>query len=185
MKNSTFLLCLILLISCENDIAEVNRIFAERQTNVEIAKEIEMTYSDSAVVRVTLQAPLLVRHLEGNEPFQEYPDGLFVEFYNDFGQKQGQVNAKYGLRYESKNQVILQDSVVWLSIRNEKLESDELIWDDKEHIVYSDKWVKITQPGQEVIYSYGFEADEDFTHWKLKTMEGSLPYEGFKKEENR
>lgn len=176
-----FLLSLLLFCACENDISEVNRAFQQPETNVEVATDIKMTYSDSAIVRVILEAPKLVRHLEEAEPYQEYPQGMFVEFFNDDGIKQGQVSSRYGLRYETKNQVILQDSVVWLSTRGEKLESDELIWDDKKHIVYSEKWVKITQPGQEVIYSYGFEANEDFTHWKLKTMEGSLPYEGFDK----
>ena len=180
MRILFFLSLLFFLYSCENDLADVNRAFTPLETGVEVAKDIRMIYSDSAIVRVILTAPKLVRHLDKNEPYQVYPDGLFVEFYNDYGTKQGQVSSKYGLRYENKNQVILQDSVVWLSIRDEKLESDELVWDDKKHIVYSEKWVKITQPGKEVIYSYGFEANEDFTHWKLKTMEGSLPYDGFK-----
>jgi len=180
LRHLFVILGLLTFLSCENDLADVNMAFTPRETGVEIAKEIKMIYSDSAVVRVILTAPILVRHVHESEPFQEYPEGMYVEFYNDYGKKQGQVSSKYGLRYENKNQVILQDSVVWLSINDEKLESDELIWDDKKHIVYSDKWVKITQPGEEIIYSYGFEANEDFTHWKLKTMEGSLPYDGFK-----
>jgi len=180
-----YLVFVLFFFACENDIQDVNRVFAERETNVEIATDIKMTYSDSAIVRVVLLAPTQVRHLEDNKPYEEYPEGLFVEFFNDYGVKQGQVSSKYALRFADKNQVILQDSVVWLSTQNEKLESDELIWDDAKHIMYSEKWVKITQPGQEVIYSYGFQADEDFKHWKLKTMEGSLPYEGFTNEENR
>lgn len=165
------------LLGCENDLAQVNQFFPQEVTNQEIAKDVTMIYSDSAIVRVKVKAPRLVRHLEGNNPYQEYPDGMYVEFYNDFGQKQGQITSRHGLRYEHKNQVILQDSVVWLSSQGEKLESDELIWDDQKHIVYSDKWVKITQPGKDIIYSYGFEANEDFTHWKLKTMEGNLKYD--------
>jgi len=126
----TYLVFILLLFSCENDIKDVNAAFAERETNVEIATDIKMTYSDSAIVRVTVLSPIMVKHLEDNKPYEEYPEGLYVEFYNDYGVKQGQVSSKYGLRYADKNQVILQDSVVWLSIRNEKLESDELIWDD-------------------------------------------------------
>lgn len=180
-----YLVFIALFFACENDIQDVNRVFEERETNVEVATDIRMTYSDSAIVRVVVESPVLVKHVEANRQYEEFPKGLYVEFFNDYGVKQGQVSSKYGLRYADKNQVILQDSVVWLSTRKEKLESDELIWDEGKNIMYSEKWVKITQPGQEVIYSYGFQADEDFTHWKLKTMEGSLPYEGFTNEENR
>jgi len=142
-----------------------------------------MLYSDSAIVRVKLTAPILVRHVEQRSPYHEYPQGMYVEFYNDYAKKQGQITSKYGLRYENKNQVILQDSVVWISTKGDKLESEELIWDDQKHIVYSDKWVKITQPGKEVVYSYGFQANEDFSYWKLKSMEGSIPSENFQKSE--
>lgn len=179
MRISIFSIVLILICcsGCENDLAQVNQFFPENVTNQEIAKDITMFYSDSAIVRVKLEAPSLIRYLEATNPYQEYPEGMFVEFYDDYGKKQGQITSRHGLRYEHKNQIILQDSVVWLSSNEEKLESDELIWDDQKHIVYSDKWVKITQPGKDIVYSYGFEANEDFTHWKLKTMEGNLKYD--------
>lgn len=167
----------ILLFSCENDLADVNQFIPKDTTSQEIAENTSMLYSDSAIVRVKVDAAKLIRHLDAQSPWWEYPEGMYVEFYNDRGTKNGQITANYGLRYEQKNQVILQDSVVWLSTNGEKLESEELIWDDQKHIVYSDKWVKITQPGKDIVYSYGFEANEDFTHWKLKTMEGSLKFD--------
>ncbi|NNE30339.1 MAG: LPS export ABC transporter periplasmic protein LptC [Saprospiraceae bacterium] len=178
-KTGSVLLIFLLacLWSCENDLADVNSFFPQDLKDQEIAENISMLYSDSAIVRVKVNAPKLVRHLSGSKPYQEYPEGLFVEFYDDGQNKQGQISAKYGVRYEHKNQIVLQDSVVWLSVKGEKLESDELIWDDQKHIVFSDKWVKITQPGQDVVYSYGFEANEDFTHWKLKSLEGNIKYD--------
>ena len=75
------------------------------------------------------------------------------------------------------DEVTVRDSVVWQSVNGERLETEELVWDDQKHIVFSDRFVKITKPG-EVLYGYGFEANEDFTRWQIKALEGRIKVDG-------
>jgi hypothetical protein len=63
--------------------------------------------------------------------------------------------------------------VVWKSHKQEKLESEELIWEEEERRIYSNKFVKITKP-DEVIYGVGFETNQEFTRWKINAPEGEI-----------
>ncbi|MEO1408621.1 MAG: LPS export ABC transporter periplasmic protein LptC [Bacteroidota bacterium] len=168
---------LLLLTACENDLAAVQEIVDRDRLAIESAREVQMLYSDSAVVRVRISGPLMLRHVNLKEPFQEFPEGVDVDFFDAYQETQSKLTAKYAIRYEGKNEVTVRDSVVWQSVNGERLETEELVWDDQKHIVFSDRFVKITKPG-EVLYGYGFEANEDFTRWQIKALEGRIKVDG-------
>ncbi len=178
LSNSMFRLLILLLLvagylSCENDLAEVRKVLGEDDVHVESARNVELLYSDSAVVRVQVNAPLLQRHLDKSAPFEEFPEGVEVQFLDANKQKQGSLTANYAIRYEDKRQIVVRDSVIWNSLRDECLETEELVWDERKQMVFSKKFVKITKP-DEVVYGYGFEANQDFTKWKIEAVEGRI-----------
>ncbi len=174
-------LCILVLLSamaglagCENDLAEVRRLTAsEDDLNKEVATEITLIYSDSAIVRVMVESPLMIRYTEKNNPRQEFPEGLKVHFYAPNLQQTSVLTAGYGLRLEREKRTILRDSVVWRSIQATQLETEELIWDEKNKKLYTDKFVVIHRPG-EIIYGYGFEATQDFDQARIKAVEGRI-----------
>jgi LPS export ABC transporter protein LptC len=160
-------------LSCENNSKNVNNI-SKNQAQTETAKEVEIFYSDTAVVRIKITAPELLSHIERENPHDEFPKGIRLDFFDPHEQPSSTLTAKYGIRYQLKNQVILRDSCVWHSISNqEKLESFELIWDENLQKVYSNKLTIITTP-TEKIWGYGFETNRDFTHWKINKPQGRL-----------
>ncbi len=171
------LLAVLLLYACENDLAEIQRVVHDKDANTELARDVELLYSDSAIVRVRIKGDRMIRHLERNNPWEEFPDGIEVDIFNPSGRVQGKLTANYAVRYQDKRQVVVSDSVVWQSVKDERLETEKLIWDEKNQRVFSKNFVKITKP-DEVIFSHGFEANEDFTHWTLNAMEGKLKMEG-------
>ena len=59
------------------------------------------------------------------------------------------------------------------TLQNEKLETEELIWDEKEERVHTDKYVKMSTQ-TEIIYGYGFDSNMDFTKWKVKDVTGTI-----------
>ena len=87
--------------------------------------------------------------------------------------------AKTATQYERQNRIVIQDSVVVTSVNNEILETDELIWDEKNKRLFTDKWVKVTTP-DEVIYGYGFSANQEFTYWKISKVRGRFTVENFR-----
>lgn len=169
------LLCLLIgPAGCENDLAEVQHLSAsEDDLNKEVASQVNLIYSDSAIVRVMVESPLMIRYTDKNNPRQEFPEGLSVHFYAPNLQETSTLTAGYGLRLEREKRVILRDSVVWRSIQAEQLETEELIWDEKNKRIYTDKFVVIHRPS-EIIYGYGFEATQDFEQAHIKAVEGRI-----------
>ncbi len=170
----------VLLIgsACENDLAQVEALIGDEDAQTETALNIEMLYSDSAKIRVQVKSPMLRRLLDQNTPIEEFPKGLNVNFYGSHGQVNSSLTAQYAIRDEQKQEITVQDSVVWKGPRGELLEGKELIWDEKEQVVFSNKFVKITRKNGEVIYGYGFRSNEDFTIWKINAINGDIVVEG-------
>ena len=172
------LLILTLLFSCENDLEEIDKVISRNQTAIEQAKEVVMLYSDSAVVRVQVEGATMLRHLDNKNPRQEFTDGVKVVFFTPNGSVQSTLTAQYAVRMEKQDEIIVRDSVVWQSFDGQRLETEELIWEERKEKVHTKKFVKIIKP-DEVIYGIGFESNQDFTHWTISAVEGELKVDGF------
>lgn len=141
--------------------------------NIEKVDSVTITYSDSAKVKVIITAPTLLRHIEFNNNRQEFTDGVKVKFLNDDGSLNGTLTADYAIRYEAKQGVVVQNNVVWSSLDGKRLESEELIWDEKEKKIHTQKLVRIITPTENV-FGYGLEADQDFENWRILAPLGDL-----------
>ena len=176
-----FFLCTILtsfaifsFFSCGDEAKNSKEQLSKKDALVEVAKEVELLYSDSAVVRVKIQGPKLLNHLDKENPYDEFTEGVKIDFFDALEQPSSVLTGKYALHYPLKNQVIIRDSCVWQSLGSqEKLEAFELIWDENLEKVYSNKLVIITTP-TEKIWGYGFETNQDFTRWKINKPQGRL-----------
>ena len=162
------LLFAITLSSCVNDVNEVNQTTQLAEPNVEHGKNIELFYSEYGKVKVRVTAPEVTRYYT-DDPYSEFTKGLHVEFYNDSMKITSTLTANYGIRYENQLKTIMRNDVQVVNENNENLNTDELIWDEKKHIIYSDKFVKITTPDQ-ILYGQGMEADEQLTKYKIKLL---------------
>lgn len=167
------LFVMFLLSSCQNDLAEIQRFIKQEETTYETISDFKTLYSDSAVVKVKIEGPTMLRYLDKNKPRQEFPDGMKVEFFTPNKRVTSRLTAKYGMRLERDKQIIMRDSVVWESLNKEILETSELIWDEKEERVFTNKFVVIRRPG-EIITGYGFESNQDFTYSKIKSVTGQF-----------
>lgn len=176
-----FLVIVLSIAACENDLADIERVMDGMETKQEVMKGVEMLYSDSAVVRVKIRSPRVVRHIDKKNPRQEFLDGMAVDFFTPNQQISSELTAKYGVRFDNKNQVIVRDSVIWQSKRGERLETEELIWDENAGKLYTNKYVTIIRP-DEIIYGYGFESNQDFTYSKIKAIEGVIKVEDLSKD---
>jgi hypothetical protein len=55
--------------------------------------------------------------------------------------------------------------------KNEKLETEELFWNERDGRIYSKKFVKVTTPS-EIILGYGFSSNMEFTEWEIDSVSG-------------
>lgn len=173
-RSYLFFICslMLALASCENDPEEVNLVGAVANGPVQSGKDVELIYSDSARIKVKLFAPQLDKY-EGDNPRNELPQGVKVEFYDDRMQVKTKLTANYGIQYEREKKVEVKNDVVVVNEKKEQLNTEHLIWDEQTRKIYTDAFVKITT-ANEVIFGEGLEATEDFSYYEIKNIKGTI-----------
>ncbi|MCX6291411.1 MAG: LPS export ABC transporter periplasmic protein LptC [Bacteroidetes bacterium] len=162
----------ISLMACENDIEKVKLLGTRDQSPVQSSKNIKIIYSDSAKVKVEMTAPVMNHYVVEN-PYLEMPKGLKANFYDESLNVKSRLTADYGIRYEKEQRMEARKNVVVVNEKGEQLNTEHLIWDEKKEKLLSDEFVKITRK-DEIIYGTGFEANEDFTKYKIFNIKGTI-----------
>lgn len=162
-------------IGCSTDINEVNAITDSEHLKKEEAKFVVILYSDSAKVNVRITADKMIRHLDKKNPRDEFPDGIFVEFLGVSGKPYSWLEADRAVRYEKSSEVIAQGNAKFYNRKKETLTSTELIWNESDQKLRTNKFVQITQPMKgDTSYGFGFEANEEFTQFEIKSKTSSI-----------
>lgn len=170
--------CVFILFGCANEMSDVEALMSDNVIEVEVAKNVEMIYSDSAQVRVKIMGPIIKTYLDKANPRQEFPAGVHVDFFNDRQQVHSYLDAKYALRLDKEKEVIARDSVVFYNSKNDKLETAELHWNENTGELYSPKFVRITQPEKgDTSYGYGFKSNDDFTTFEIERYSAKMTVE--------
>ncbi|HMR87132.1 MAG TPA: LPS export ABC transporter periplasmic protein LptC [Saprospiraceae bacterium] len=165
-----WLLLVLGFTACSNEVEEINQLLAEDlQTNVERGKNIRIFYSDSASVKVIINAPVLERYNAYNDSKDVFPKGILIEFLNEQKVVDSWLKADNAVREARTSKVTAKGNVIFYDSKNQKLETPELIWDEKDRIVYTEKIVRITQAEKgDTTYGFGFRANQDFSRIEIK-----------------
>lgn len=174
MRSCLFFLSLF-LISCVNDVSEVDALTGSDQAKYEKGSGITILYSDSASVNVRITADSLLRENVGQYPIDHFTHGIFVEFLNKNGRPSSWLVADHAVRDENSSLVTAYGNVRFYNNNNDKLISTELIWDEDKSILYTDKFVTIIQPEKgDTIYGFGFESNKDFNIFEIKRRTSAI-----------
>lgn len=168
---------LTMSVACQKEQLVIER--PDIEFGVERMSDVDIKYSDSAMIRVIVEGPTMLSHLDRQEPRQTFPDGVKVTFFDEQQQKTSILTAKYGIRLEHKAEVIVRDSVVWQSVDNRRLETEEMIWDERRQKVYTNRYVAVILPPADTSFHLGFEADQDFSNVKFKSTTGNKVVKDF------
>ena len=163
-----------MLFACSSDLEKIKeiQIVSEESYPVESLQNAKLIYSDSAIVRVVLNATQMNRFM-GDEPFLEITNGLKVQFFNTSGNKESELLAQYAKIDEEKNLMEVLNTVKLKNVNGDLLETEHLVWNEKKEILYTEEFVKITTK-DEVIYGEGLESNQDFTKYTIKKISGTI-----------
>ncbi|PLX06789.1 MAG: LPS export ABC transporter periplasmic protein LptC [Marinilabiliales bacterium] len=161
-------------ISCKNDIEEVNKLTVSNDMPSFVVTDLETSFSDSGRVKVKIYAPELIRYEHGEVQYDEYPEGINVEFYNSYMEVTGTLKCQYA-RYLIKDEIweAKSDVEVNNNEKEEKINTELLYWNMKTELIYSDKLVRITT-AEEILFGEGFESNQDFSKWKILKPTGTI-----------
>ncbi len=152
----------MMLFSCENSLTVVKEITAQDTLAAVTANDIVYFRSDSGMVFMKLEAPLMLR-AEGTDPTIEFPEGFVANFFDSLQQPASQIKANYGISYENTQIMIAKNEVEVQNFETqETLQTDTLVWNQKTKRISTRSLVKITSPDK-VIYGDSLVAAEDFS----------------------
>ena len=163
----------MIIFSCENDINTINSLSQVDSLPVEQARDIEVYYSDSGNIKAFLVSPLMKRY-EEEDSYYEFPEGFKIILYDSIMKPKSQITANYGIRNEKEKTMEARYNVVVISIeKDEQLETEHLVWEERKKTIYSDVFVKITR-SDEVLYGDGLTSDQDFEKYTIKNPTGEF-----------
>lgn len=167
---------------CNNNIGEINDVVeATHKADTEWGKNIRIVYSDSAVVRLVIHAPIMERTIEHGNNKDIFPKGILIEFMNDSKVVYSWLKAESAIREDRTQKIFARGNVIFYNNKNEKMETPELVWDEKDRKVYTDKLVRITQAEKgDTTYGFGFTANQEFTRFEIrKKVQGKINVRDF------
>jgi len=164
------------VFSCKNDMKTISALTIDDYTPSETAKKVEVLYSDSGKVLIKLVTDHLNR-FAAEEPYLEFPEGLILLFYDSLMNVKTRLTANYGVSWEKTKIMEVKDNVVIIDFeKDETLNTEHLIWDQRQQKIYSNVFVKRTSPDG-VLYGDGFDADENMKSYTLRNPRGIFTVE--------
>jgi LPS export ABC transporter protein LptC len=166
---------LLMVISCKNDIETIQALTSESTLPDVTGFNVEMSYTDSGTLKGKIIAPEVYQYNRREEPYNEFPKGMRAVFYDTNGKEVSYIKANYAIFYtkkelwEGRNEVFGENYA-----SGEKIETEQLFWDQKEKRIYSDKFSKVTNVDGVFIGENGFEADEDLSPLRLNGYSGKV-----------
>lgn len=168
---SKFLLGCFVLIGCNQQEATKPVIY---EGPLSEAEDVTMYYTEMEVVKVTLKAKKIFEFQNGD---QEFPEGIYIEFFDEFGKKTSTLKANSAYFFKEENKWRGRGAVEVINIeKQEQLNTEELFWKRDTKKISTEKFVTIKLQS-EIIYGTGLEADQDLSNYQIKNPEGEFVVE--------
>ncbi len=169
MNRILFIVLLLSVFSCTD--SEGPQEILEYDGPLQEAENIEMLYSETAEVKVKLQAPRLLEFENGD---RDFPDGIYMEFFDETGAISSTLKADQAYYWKDKDLWRGRGNVVVRSYTdNEQLDTEELFWDPGIQEIYTDKVVIMTQP-PDIMRGKGMRAAQDFSWYAWGDPDGVI-----------
>lgn len=170
-----YIILLASLTSCNNDPNAIKKFADPENIFIEVSENIRLLHKEKGFTSAIITAPVLNRYTK-NENKITFPKGLQIELYqNDL--MTAVINAGYGERDESTKIMKASGGVVIINYKQEKMESEDLIWNENLSKINIEGKVKVTTP-TDIIQGYGLESDDKFSNYKMSKITGIMKVEG-------
>lgn len=162
------------LFSCHEEVAEEES--PPYEGPLIEADSIEILYSDSAIVRIRVEAPKQMEYESGNRTF---PQGVHIDFFEPTGEKSSQLDAREGYYVrEEERYTAIGDVQVKNMLEKKQLFTDTLHWVTREEKIFTPSNVTIVENDTDTIRGTGMEASQDFSSYVIMNPEGTTTLSG-------
>lgn len=170
-----FILAVLLFSSCKNEIATINEVL-DTDLHAEVAYDVEILYSDSALVKVKVEAPVMEREQRSGRLVENFKDGAYAEFFNTHGKLVSWIESDRAIRNDVEKKIYLYENVILINIEGDTLKTEELIWDERKGTIYNNRFFRFSN-ANEVIYGFKFSSNQEFTEYSFSRGAGIIDSE--------
>ena len=166
-------ICLVqlLLSSCGDDDLKKVEVIKKISLNVDRTKGVEIIYSDSAKVKAKGYAPVLDKVTPSSgSPYQEMPNGVKIQFLDEFQKITGTITSDYAIMKETEKLITFKRNVVVVN-QTMTFNTEELIWDQNKQMFFSPKGI-VTNPDGSFADAVNFSAPQNFSTYSTGSGNG-------------
>lgn len=138
------------------------------------ADSLKIIQSNNGLKKYRFFAPLMEAYEDAREPFREFPKGIEVATFADSTENvESTLVADYAIQFIDQDFWEAKGNVVVTNANGNKLETQQLFWNNQTGKIYSNVDSKITQ-GNDVIIGVGFQSDDKFKDWEFRRVRGRV-----------
>ena len=172
---SLIMMAIMATTGCKED----GTTMVDHPTNPEVVPtmsttDVQTVISDSGHTRYRIVAPLWNMFEEAKHPNWTFPKGVTCE---ELDNKYNTVTTlKCDSAYFDKENALwtLTGNVRITNVNGDVILTDELMWDQQAHKMYSEAFIHIEKQGR-IIEGYGYESNERLTTYTLRQVEAIFP----------
>lgn len=162
----------VLFSSCNKKIEKIRKNEILNLPSLTVKNDTTM-YSDSGKMQLVMSFPIMERYTNVDPVYSEFRQGMKVVFYDGHPEQQGSVSSKYAKYLDKKKLWELRDSVVVINQTGDRLETEQLFWDQEKDWIYTERFVRMTSEDQTITGS-GFESDSHLNKRRIKNISGNI-----------
>lgn len=136
--------------------------------------DVSTFISDSGYTRYHITADVWRMYEDAPEPFWKFPDGLFLEQYDENLQPAASVICDSATYFSRKRLWRLDGNVVMVNVERDSFLTEQLFWDQTMQQVYSDSFIHIVRADR-IIEGYGFRSNQNMTAYTVNRPTGIIP----------
>lgn len=159
------------VFSCKGNLEDVRKMDIPEDAPQAIGKGIHLKYTDSGILTSRLRSDLMKDFSNKEFPYQEFPEGVQVEFFDE-ERKKNTVTADYGVVYEETGLIDLRGNVVIVTSDSTRLSADQLYWDQNRNWIFTDRPNTIQFKNGAVNNGQGFDSNQEFSNFRSRSNVG-------------
>lgn len=136
--------------------------------------DVSTFISDSGYTRYHITADVWRMYEDAPEPFWKFPEGLFLEQYDENLQPAANVVCDSATYYSRIRLWRLDGNVRMVNTERDSFLTEQLFWDQTKQLVYSDSFIHIVRSDR-IIEGYGFESNQNMTAYTVNRPTGIIP----------
>jgi len=165
----------LVITACKDDSTTV----VSHPTNPELVPtmtttDVQTVISDSGHTRYRIAAPLWNMFEEAKSPHWTFPKGVTCEELDNTFNTVTTIKCDSAYFDKMSSLWTLTGNVRMTNVTGDIVLTDELIWDQSHHKMYSDAFIHIEKQGR-IIEGYGYESNERLTTYQLRQVEAIFP----------